>query len=74
MASMRLERANAFSDGLIRVSGLIGAPLTGVLIAVIGTSNVLWLDAASFAISALLIGAFVPATATMIKAEERRSS
>ncbi|GHP01016.1 MFS transporter [Reticulibacter mediterranei] len=60
LASMRLEQANAFYDGIGRIAGLIGAPLAGVLIAVIGTSNLLWLDAASFAISALLIGFAVP--------------
>jgi MFS family permease len=60
LASMRLEQANSFYDGIGRVAGLISAPLAGVLIAVIGTSNLLWLDAASFAISALLIGLAVP--------------
>jgi hypothetical protein len=34
---------------------LIGAPLGGLLIALIGTENVLWLDAASFFISAGII-------------------
>lgn len=61
-AKMRLERANALSDGVSRVSRLIGAPLAGILIVVIGTKNLLWLDAASFFISALLIGCAVPAT------------
>ncbi len=62
LAAMPLERANAFSDGINRVAGLIGAPLAGVLIVIIGTSNLLWLDAASFAISATLIGIAVPVT------------
>lgn len=72
LASMRLERANALWDGINRVSGLIGAPLAGVLIAVIGTSNLLWLDAISFAISAVLIGLAVPSTLTgpAVKEEE----
>ena len=64
LAKMRLERANAFSDGINRMSGLIGAPLAGVLIVAIGTSNLLWLDAASFGISALLIGLAVPGRVT----------
>jgi MFS family permease len=54
--SMPLERANAVSDGIRRVSGFIGAPLAGVLIAFTGTSNLLSLDALSFLLSALLIG------------------
>ena len=60
MAGMRLERANAFVQSVPRVATLFGPPIAGVLIALIGASNVLWLDAATFAASALLIGAFVP--------------
>ncbi len=60
LAHMRLERANALSDGFSRVSRLLGAPLAGILITLIGTSNLLWLDACSFAVSALLIGWAVP--------------
>jgi MFS family permease len=36
--------------------------LTGVMIAAFGASNVLWIDAASFALSALLMARFVPDT------------
>lgn len=61
MAKMRLERANAFENGGLRISAFVGAPLAGILIASIGTSNLLWLDAASFILSALIIGLFVPA-------------
>ncbi|MBA2678910.1 MAG: MFS transporter, partial [Ktedonobacteraceae bacterium] len=64
-ANMRLERANALSDGLARVSRLIGAPLAGALILLIGTSNLLWFDALSFALSALLIGLAVPSTSSI---------
>jgi MFS family permease len=63
LAQMRLERANSWKDGVRRVASFFGAPLAGVLIAMIGTSNLLWLDAISFAISALLIGLLVPAVA-----------
>jgi MFS family permease len=67
-AQMPLERANAFSDGMYRLSGFLGAPLAGVLITVIGTSNLLWFDAASFFLSALLIGLVVPSTPSVLKA------
>ena len=73
-ASMRLERANALWDGVNRVSGLIGAPLAGFLIAFIGTSNLLWLDAASFGISALLIGWAIPATPPVLTKEKDDSA
>lgn len=69
-ASMRLERANALTDGVNRISRLIGAPLAGFLIAIIGTSNLLWLDAISFAISAILIGLAVPATPPVVNKKE----
>ncbi len=69
LTTVPLERANAVTDGIRRVSGFIGAPLAGVLIAFIGTSNLLWLDAASFFISALLIGAAVPVLPAMAKSE-----
>ncbi len=59
-AGMRLERANAFDTGALQVSAFVGAPLAGLLIALIGTSNLLWFDAASFGLSALIIGLCVP--------------
>lgn len=71
LAGMRLERANAWNDGVRRVSSFFGAPLAGLLIVVIGTSNLLWLDAISFGCSALLIGVFVQElTPRRAKAEE----
>lgn len=61
LAEMRLERANSFTQTVPRIAILLGPPAAGILIAIIGSSNVLWLDAATFAISAVLIGAFIPA-------------
>ncbi len=61
LAQVRIERATAMTDGVVRGARFVGAPLAGVLIAVIGASNLLWIDAATFAISALLIGTLVPA-------------
>jgi MFS family permease len=60
---MRLERASGITGAIDRGSLLVGAPLAGVLIATIGASNVLWLDAASFACSAALVAALVPLVA-----------
>ena len=64
-----LERANALSDGIRRVSGFIGAPLAGLLIAFSGTGTLLTVDAASFFISALLIGLAVPKMAALASSE-----
>jgi MFS family permease len=60
LAGMRLERANALVQSIPRFAILFGPPLAGVLIALFGASNVLWLDAATFAISAVVIGTLVP--------------
>jgi len=73
-AQMRMERANAINDGISRISSFIGAPLAGVLIAVIGTSNLLWLDGASFGISALLIGFIIPSSLVHTQAKEKASN
>ncbi|HEX5441248.1 MAG TPA: MFS transporter, partial [Ktedonobacterales bacterium] len=63
LAHVRMERATAAADGATRLSRFIGAPLAGLLIAFIGSGNLLWIDAASFAISALIIGRLVPTIA-----------
>ncbi len=73
-AQMRMERANSINDGVSRISAFIGAPLAGVLIAIIGTSNLLWLDGASFAISALLIGLIIPAALVRTQVKEKTKS
>jgi len=55
MAHMPIERATSLIHIIERGARLVGAPLSGLLIAWIGTENVLWLDAASFFISAGII-------------------
>lgn len=59
-AGVRFERANAVFDACLTLASLLGPALAGVLIVVVGASNVLWLDAASFGLSAGLVAA-VPA-------------
>jgi MFS family permease len=60
LSGTRLERVNSAEQAIQRGSNLLGAPLAGLLIALIDTNNVLWIDAASFSVSALLIGLLVP--------------
>ena len=62
-ARMRIERANSAFQGIQHASFLLGPLLAGVLIAVFTPSNVLWLDAATFVISAALVAALVPSVA-----------
>jgi MFS family permease len=61
LAGIRLERINAAYEANQQLAFLLGPPLAGLLIAWLGASNVLWLDAATFALSALAIGLAVPA-------------
>jgi len=55
LAQIPIERATSLIHIIERSARLIGAPLSGLLIAWIGTENVLWLDAISFFISAGII-------------------
>jgi MFS family permease len=55
MADMPIERATSLLHIVERGARLVGAPLCGLLIAWIGTENVLWLDAVSFFISAGIV-------------------
>jgi MFS family permease len=59
-AGWPLERATGLVATVERGSRLAGAPLAGVLIAVAGPINVLWIDAATFAFSAALIAVAIP--------------
>ena len=60
MAGMPLERANAGTQAVMRGARLFGAPLAGVLIAGFGAGTALWVDAATFAVSALIVAVLVP--------------
>jgi hypothetical protein len=71
-AGMRPERANSIDAIVHRSAALAGAPLAGILIALLGTSTVLWIDAASFAISAAVIAGCVPTGARIERAAEAR--
>lgn len=61
LGRMRIERATGIREGIQRGSVLVGAPLAGVLVAGLGAIEMLWLNAASFLISATLVGRAVPA-------------
>lgn len=69
MADMQLVRANSISQGIGHIASLVGAPLAGILIVLLGTSNLLWIDAATFGVSALVIGLMVPAKKAVAQAE-----
>jgi MFS family permease len=60
-AGMSIERVTSLIHVIERGARLVGAPLAGLLIGVMGTANVLWLDAASFFVSAAIIGIVIAA-------------
>ncbi|MBA2345985.1 MAG: MFS transporter [Rubrobacter sp.] len=60
-ARMRLERANSLDASVPRLAQFLGPPLAGVLIVFLGATGVLWLDAATFAVSAAIVTVAVPA-------------
>lgn len=59
-AAMPLERANSISTTTEHVGYVLGAPVAGILIAGLGAANALWLDAATFIFSAVLVRLAVP--------------
>jgi MFS family permease len=60
LADMRMERAAGIRGSIQRGSMLVGAPIGGVLVAELGATTALWLDAASFLVSAALVATLVP--------------
>lgn len=60
IASMDLERATSLNSGIQRGSTMAGAPLAGLLIALFNAPTVLWINAATFGFSALLVAMMVP--------------
>jgi MFS family permease len=55
-----VAQANAIVEGTQRATALLGPSLAGILIAVIGAANVLYVDAASYFVSFLILVALVP--------------
>jgi MFS family permease len=61
--AISLERANSMAQAILRTALLLGPPLGGVLVVLVSTSNTLWFDAASFALSAAIVTLAVPVIA-----------
>jgi len=53
--AVHLTRTNTAAATMNRAAGLVGPLLAGILIAATGAANVLWIDAASFLASALIV-------------------
>jgi predicted MFS family arabinose efflux permease len=63
LAGASKERVNGIYQATLHGASLIGTALTGVLIALIGASNMLWLDGISFLCSATIVGMAIPVIA-----------
>lgn len=59
-AGMPIERVTSLTHVIERSARFVGAPLAGLLISLVGTANVLWLDASSFFVSAAIVWILVP--------------
>jgi MFS family permease len=70
-AGMPIERVTSLTHVIERSARFVGAPLAGLLIGIMGTANVLWLDAASFFVSAGIVWILVPGLKPHEDAESR---
>jgi MFS family permease len=65
-----ITQANALVETASRLTILLGPVIAGVLIASIGAANVLYVDAATFAVSFLLLLIFVPKRPPLPRSED----
>jgi MFS family permease len=67
-----MSQANALFQGAIRATLLLGPPLGGVLIGVFDAATVLVIDGATYVVSFLLVGLFVPGREGVPETDEAR--
>src|SRR5919109_123639 len=67
-----VSQASALFQGANRITLLLGPPVAGVLIGVIGAPSVLLVDATTYVVAVVLVALFVPATKPMEVADENR--
>ncbi|GAA2587827.1 hypothetical protein GCM10010435_77680 [Winogradskya consettensis] len=70
-----LARANSLVDAATRIAALAGPALGGLLIALLGAAQVLWIDAATYLVSFVILLLFVrPPASTTPPAHEPKTS
>jgi len=69
LAGLRMERASGIRGAIQQGSVLVGGPLGGVLVAGLGATTALWLNAASFVVSAMIVAGVVPRAQHAVDAE-----
>jgi predicted MFS family arabinose efflux permease len=60
LAGVAMERASGIRGAIQQGAQLLGAPIGGILVAAAGATAALWIDAASFLVSAALVAFLVP--------------
>src|ERR687895_2616337 len=60
LAELGMERASGIRGGIQQAALLVGAPLGGVLVAELGATTALWLNAGSFLVSAAIVAGTIP--------------
>jgi MFS family permease len=69
-AGVRLEQSVGLLDGAQRFANLVGASVAGLLVAFVGPVTSLFVNAATFAVSAFLTWAFVPSVGPALSHSE----
>jgi MFS family permease len=69
----QVTEANALFQAATRATLLAGPALAGILIGIVGATSVLLIDAATYLVSLVLVGGFVPHRPPIEQAEEHRS-
>ncbi len=67
-----VARANSLIEGTTEAASLVGPAVAGLLIALVGAANVLWIDAASFLVSGLALLLLVPPHGRSVDEEQPR--
>ena len=73
LAGVRMERASGIRGSIQQGSLLVGGPLGGLLVASLGATTALWLNAASFVVSAAIVAGAIPRPQREPDAEWTRS-
>ena len=69
LAGMGMERASGIRGGIQQGALLVGGPLGGVLVADLGPTRALWLNAGSFLVSAAIVAGAIPRIGRELDAE-----
>lgn len=71
LAQVALPRVNAAYSTVQRSTQLVGPLVAGALIATVGATTAIWVDAATYLVSAMFVGALVPALSAVTTARRR---